>query len=302
MTTVLVLARSPRRLRVEGILRWAVLVCLMLGQSADAQDRPVHWLNAGVMPPGAIGSQRLQRGGPLYGYFQPVRVRAPQGARIALAMEGNFSDSQPGELLAGMQIGPVYRLKVTEIENHPGLEIFPTVEVIDRLFPPPGLALRFPIPIELTAEELDLAARGSFVTRVIYVEDPHNALPIAQRADGEQPWVEAPQGEDPLVIADIRGRAVAILRIGSRVPDAASQAGFVDGAPEAVIYDPADVCPPGPVMEEVHAIVLPREPQSKTKFIAKTQADRGVNMKIEAAPVVHKPRVSRADVSLSLER
>src|SRR5215217_4570150 len=91
MTTVLVLARSLRRLGVEGILRWAVLVILMSGLRATAQDRPVHWLNAGVMPPGAIGSQRLQRGGPLSGYFQPVRIRAPEGARISLAVEGASS-------------------------------------------------------------------------------------------------------------------------------------------------------------------------------------------------------------------
>ncbi len=186
MTTVLVLACSLRRMRVEGILRWAVLVGLLSGLTASAQERPVHWLNAGAMPPGAIGSQRLHRGGPLSGYFQPVRIRAPQGARIALAAEGGYSAAEPraastratqsSEVLVGMQIGPVYRLQVTSIPNNEGVEIYPTVEVIDRLYPPPGLALRFPIPIELTQDELELAASGAFVTRVIYVEDPQHAL------------------------------------------------------------------------------------------------------------------------------
>ncbi len=243
MTTVLVLARSPRRMRVEGILRWAVLICLTCGLTAAGQDKPVHWLNAGAMPPGAIGSLRLHRGGPLSGYFQPVRIRASQGARIALATEGSFADGQPGDALVGMLIGTVYRIKVTEIPNNPGLEVFPTVEVIDRLYPPPGLALRFPIPIELTQEELDLAARGSFVTRVIYVEDPQTALPIAQPADGEQPWIEAPSGVDPLVTADERGRPVAILRIGARVPDASRQAEHGAVAPPVVVFDAADACP-----------------------------------------------------------
>ena len=125
-------------------------------------------------------------------------------------------------MLVGLQIGPVYRLQVTDIPNNPGVEIFPTVEVIDRLYPPPGLALRFPIPIELTQDELELAARGMFVTRVIYVEDPSIALPIRQTKDGEQPWIEAPPGEDPLVAADGLGRPVAILRIGGRVPNEAA--------------------------------------------------------------------------------
>src|SRR3954452_2667220 len=112
MTTVLLLARSPRRLRVEGILRRAVRVVLASSLTAAAQDRPVHWLNAGVMPPGAIGSQRLHRGGPLMGYFQPVRIRAPKGARIALAVEGSFSNVQSDDVVVGLQIGAVYRLQV----------------------------------------------------------------------------------------------------------------------------------------------------------------------------------------------
>jgi hypothetical protein len=175
------------------------------------------------------------------GYYQPVRIRAPQGARIALAREGAFETSLSGDVLVGMQIGPVYRLQVTEIPNNAGLEIFPTVEVIDRLYPPQGLALRFPIPVELTLDELELAARGAFVTRVIYVEDPHQALPIAQPADGEQPWIEAPTGEDPLVEADLRGRPVAILRIGGRVPaESGQESGAAD--PPFIHYDGGDIC------------------------------------------------------------
>jgi hypothetical protein len=251
MTTVLVLARPAMlRARVEGILRWAVLACLALGRTtlcvapAAAQDRPVHWLHAGAMPPGAIGSLRLHRGGPLSGYFQPVRIRAPQGARIALARDDGFDDAGLSEALVGLLIGPVYRLHVTDIPNNPGVEIFPTIEVIDRLYPPPGLALRYPIPVELTREELELAARGAFVTRIIYVEDPQQALPVAQRPDGEQPWIEAPPGADPLVAADERGRAVAILRLGGRVPTGATmQADCGTPAAPFVIHDPKAACP-----------------------------------------------------------
>ncbi len=239
MTTVLELARSLWRTRVEGILRQAVLVILVSGLSASAQDRPVHWLNAGAMPPGAIGSQRLERGGPLPGYFQPVRIRAPEGARIALASEGNVASKQSNEALVGMQIGFVYRLKLTNIPDNDGVDIYPTIELIDRLYPPPGLALRFPIPIDLTQEELELAAGGAFVTRVIYVEDPQHALPVSRRAKGEQPWTEAPAGEDPLVTADRNGRPIAILRIGSRDTKANGPSGAAFAAPPMVVFDPS---------------------------------------------------------------
>jgi uncharacterized repeat protein (TIGR01451 family) len=257
MTTVLVLARPPRRTRVEGTLRWAVLALASSGLLASAAEPPVHWLHAGAMPPGAIGSLRLHRKRPLSGYFQPVEIRAPQGARISLAMEESYSVPQQEAALVGMLIGPVYRLQVSDIPNNAGVDLYPTVEVIDRLYPPRGLALRFPIRIELTQDELEMAARGMFITRVIYLEDPATALPVRQTKDGEQPWMEAGRGEDPLVVADTLGRPVAILRIGGRVPsaDGAASIAGIDAAcgvaPPVRIYDPSELCPnPCPPLEE----------------------------------------------------
>jgi hypothetical protein len=182
------------------------------------------------MPPGAIGNLRLLRGGPLSGYFQPVRIRAPKGARIALAEEGGFCNEQYETKLVGMQVGPVYRLRVAGFAPDGGGEVFPTVEVIDRLYPPAGLALRYPIPVELTRDELRMAADGMLVTRVIYLENPSAALPADEPQD-EQPWVEAPHGGDPLTIADEMGRPVAILRIGGRVPNPSTTA--FDACPPA---------------------------------------------------------------------
>jgi hypothetical protein len=172
-----------------------------------------------------------------------VLIRAPEGARIALAVEENMGPTHRNEVLVGLQIGPVYRLAIADIPNQPAVVIFPTLELIDRLHPPPNLALRYPIPIELTQEELELAARGAFVTRVIYVEDPLQAPPIAQDRDSEQRWMEAPPGEDPLVTADRFGRPVAILRIGGRVPGMAGPAAVDASCPPLRLYDPSTVAP-----------------------------------------------------------
>lgn len=224
------------RMLVAGKLQRAVLVCLLCSTSVLAQDPPVHWHHAGNMPPGAIGRQRLLRGGSLSGYCQPVEIRAPAGARIAPAAYSDFLEGQLDRLLVGLRIGPVYRFRVTEIAEHPGIELFPTVELIDRLYPPAGELLRFPIPIELTAEELLRAAEGGFITRVIYLEDPDLA-PALARDGHEQPWVEARPGEDPLVMADHLGRPMAILRLGGRVPNDQPGSAFLYGAPLAVVYD-----------------------------------------------------------------
>lgn len=227
-------------LTVLGRARKAVLLVLVCGTSVFAQDRPVHWHHAGAMPPGAIGRQRLMRGGPLSGFCQPVEIRAPQGARISPATGSSFGEGKVNKLLVGLPVGPVYRFRITEIPGHPGLELFPTVELVDRLYPPAGKTLLFPVPIELTREELVLAAEGRFITRIIYLEDPRLAPAIAREKE-EQPWFEARPGADPLVTADHLGRPMAILRLGGRVPgNNRPNAAFLYGAPQAVIYDPPE--------------------------------------------------------------
>jgi hypothetical protein len=212
-------SRAMCSARVAG--RWMTVLLAWLGLAAllSAEPPRVHFNHAGVLTPGAIGSQRLQRGGPLPGYFQPVEVAAPAGAIIATAETGQFSGEQAAPVTVGLLIGSVYRLRVTGIPHHPGMEVYPTIEVIDRIYPPGGLEFKFPIPIELTQEELEMALDGKFVTRVIYLEEPGTAVPAVQQP-GDQPYFEVGEHDSPLDMADTLGRPMAILRMGARVPDA----------------------------------------------------------------------------------
>ena len=111
-------------MQVAGKMLRAVLVGWMCCTAVQAADRPVHWHHAGAMPPGAIGRQRLMRGGPLSGFCQPVAIRVPKGARIASAAGSSFLEGRTDRLLVGLPIGPVYRFKVTEIPDHPGWNCF----------------------------------------------------------------------------------------------------------------------------------------------------------------------------------
>ena len=196
----------------------------------------MHYWHQGVMPPGAIGSRQLQRGGPLPGFFQPVEIKAPPGALVALAAMNQFAPTEPAPRRVGLLIGSVYRLRVTNIPlpGAQGIEIFPTIEVIDRTYAPSDQQVRFAIPVEIALEDIELALRGKFVTRVIYLEDPRNALP--SRNEGGQAWFDIGPGRDPLVVADELGRPVAILRLGARVPDQGEDPGFYFGSPCWVAY------------------------------------------------------------------
>ncbi|WP_425618407.1 hypothetical protein NA78x_002112 [Anatilimnocola sp. NA78] len=209
---------------MRSYLTLVALAASLLPLSAAHAQQAWHLQDNADMPPGWVGQKQLERGGPRPGYFQPVKVSGPKGTTIALAEQGGFAPSDKNYALAGMLIGQVYRLKVTGIEFHEGEEVYPSIEVIDRLYPPPGQAARFPIPVELTQEELEFALQGKYVTRVIYIEEPTTALPRRDEPP-RQRYMEVANGEDPLHAADRLGRPVAILRMGSRLPSPE----FVDG-------------------------------------------------------------------------
>lgn len=242
------LARQARRRTYLGKAAALALWLFAAAAPLPAQQPNAHYLHHGVMPPGAIGGQQLQRGGPLPGFFQPVEIKAPKGVLVSLAVQNQFDRAATAPRKVGMLIGAVYRLRVTNIRLAEGLEVFPTIEVVDRTYAPVGQELRFPIPVELTDEDLRLAIEGKFVTRVIYLEDPRRALPAADNAPGQN-WFEAAPGQDPLAVADGLGRPVAILRLGARLPDQGFDPFFFFGSPPFVDAPPApkvDLLPPPP--------------------------------------------------------
>jgi hypothetical protein len=220
--------------------RLGMFLAVWLGAAAAAfaQNGPWHYMNKADTPPGVIGLRQLERGGPLPGYFQPVEVTAPGGTLLSVVNSGGFSAPKMQKLVAGMLIGQVYRLKVGNIPGHEGQEVFPTIEVIDRLYPPPGQAARFPIPVELTAEELALALDGRYVLRVIYLEDVQTAMPV-RHEPGQQQYFEIAPHQDAMQAADRLGRPMAILRMGSRVPmPDEDESRFLYEQPPVFLFEP----------------------------------------------------------------
>lgn len=219
-------SRIAKGLAAGPMLAWRAALCLLLSacaaSAAFAQREPVHYFHSSQLPPGTIGPSQLLRGGPLAGYLQPLEIRGPEGLEVSVAIQGQFEPPQKTPALFGMFIGPVYRLKLTRIPRNEGQEVFPTIEVINRLYPPPGLENHFPIPVHFTQEELTMALSGRLVTRVIYLEDPQSALPVRDSLD-QQRYYEVRSDEDPLKTADRLGRPMAIMRMGSRTPEYDSQ-------------------------------------------------------------------------------
>ena len=171
------------------------------------------------LPTGQVGALRkIAKPKPKPVVMQPVQWKLPEGVVARVAMQDEFVTAP--ENLFSLEVGSVYRFKLEGIATYPGQALYPTLELIDRLHPPQGREWDFPIEIEVPLHDLALALRGAYITRVIYVENPQNALSVDASESNENLVFDVPQGLDPVTAAQTRGRALAILRIGVREPGA----------------------------------------------------------------------------------
>jgi len=227
------LSHTARILRFVGFVVAACSAPVFVAP-ASAQQPKAQYMFQAQSPPGAVGQMRLQRGGPVVGYYQPVELTAPKGVVISLADQGGWTEPTDRAVFSGMQIGVPYRIKLANLPDHfRNQECYPTIEIIDRTYAPVGLERRFPIPIVFNEDDLRLATDGLLVTRVVYVEDPQQALP-GKQMPGDQLWHDAGPKANALEVADRLGRPVAIVRLGGRTPNegAGPDMEFVYGCPK----------------------------------------------------------------------
>lgn len=209
------------RLRRGMTAGFVVLVACLATSTTNAQGTaqgryfPLDQTTA----PGVAGqwSTAGRRGGahPL----QLIRVELPgAGGQV-----GFYTQPDGGEVLleapatAAVQVGSVYRLKICDMPDLPGVELYPTVELLDRLHPPRGREAEFPVPITLTEQEIRYALLGRLVTKVIYLEQPDRAAAV-RNSTAARTRIADPR-ENVLAAADEAGRPMAIVRLGGRVPD-----------------------------------------------------------------------------------
>ncbi len=124
----------------------------------------------------------------------------------------------------GMRPGYLHRVQISNPPGHPGIELFPTLEVRGTLYLPPKLhAASYPAAVVFTAEEIDRVLHGVLLTKVIYLEDPEKAFAVSTSVDGPVE-LDAGRGENPLAEAMERGRPMVIVRLGSRQLEPAEMA------------------------------------------------------------------------------
>ena len=203
---------------------FAMLVVLTIGittntNTANAQLRRGHKLIDSRMALGVASQRTLLSNKNLRDHVQPVRLLAPDGSSVGIFANGTTINSAGPAVSVGVQAGLLYRFKVDFVANQQQRTVYPSIELLDRLYPPKGLETQFPIPVVLTQNDLEQASAGKMVTKVIYLESAEGAI-VRNGSDREQPYFDVDGSEDPLHVAKGFGKPLVILRIGSRIPTA----------------------------------------------------------------------------------
>lgn len=158
------------------------------------------------MPPPQMGRSAL-----LY-----TRFLGPEGMHVSFSQGRVPGKDYPAPVVVGLRPGYIYRVKLSGLPGYPGVELFPTLEVRGTLCLPPNLrAADYPVPLLLTTEDIERIVGGTMLTKVLYLEDPLQAVPTATRPDRPLE-TEARPGVSPIDEARQLGRVMVIVRIGGR--------------------------------------------------------------------------------------
>ncbi len=206
-------------------------------------------------PVGRVGRWTGIIGKGLGGILQSVQVSLPSTGKVTV-FNGGPQTGVP--LLAPAQfrigVGYAYRLKISDLPEFPGVELYPTIEIFDRLHPPLGREAEFPVPIALSTDDIQKAIDGRMTTKVVYLEQPQLAVvgDLAPAMLNRQ----LPPDRNLLIEADRLGRPMVLVRLGGRTPD--------EQHPEEGFF-----LPPAPLSMEQHAARNPAPDVGRAVLIDK---------------------------------
>ncbi|QDT56906.1 hypothetical protein Pan44_49680 [Caulifigura coniformis] len=197
-----------------------LLFLLQAGASIAQAEGPLNKRHfpVDVRRPGMAAQWNLAIDPTRQGQTQICEVALPGGGSAELYQPSGAISPLSGANRALLQVGGIYRFKISGLPDLPGIEVYPTVELIDHLHAPAGSEQDFPVPIEITPADVEAAAQNRLVTKVIYLEQPDLALPEPQ--ENGLLTTDFSASANLMEVADQRGRPVAIIRIGGRTPDA----------------------------------------------------------------------------------
>jgi hypothetical protein len=175
-----------------------------------------------VPPPGAVAAVGALSGSS-QGQFPTkrteVRFVGPPGMRVSWF--GAAPDGRPvvaSHLEAPGRYnfvqGAIYRLKLSDVPGRPGLELYPTLEVVPSNARSDTFLAHSAVPVAFTDEDFDQVALGNYVVKVVYLPDPQ-FQDLAIVGPDELVSTRLPPGADPIAEAYRRGSILLVVRLGN---------------------------------------------------------------------------------------
>lgn len=155
---------------------------------------------------------------PAPSWTSQVRFVSPDGMQVSWDIGGiGMYDSEPKIVPFSKNFpqGGIYRLKITNIEGQPGVELYPTLEVGFATPRTEAFLAHNAIPVQFTEDDFAQVRSGTYVTKVIYLPDP-NYQELALANVETLVSTRLDPGVDPIVEADRRGSIMAIIRLGNK--------------------------------------------------------------------------------------
>ncbi len=120
-------------------------------------------------------------------------------------------------VVVGMRPGYFYRMRIDNLPGHPGVSIFPTLEIRGSLKLASKLnAASYPAPVVLSEADIESVIAGNLICKVIYLENPDRAVP-ALTPPALPTELNLPPGSNLMLEAFDRGRPMLIVRMGGRL-------------------------------------------------------------------------------------
>lgn len=208
-----------------------------------------------------------------------VRFMRPSGMRISWFVggengQGGYSQNSieaPGKY--NFVQAAVYRLKLSNILKYPGMELYPTLEVVPANPRTEAFLAHSAVPISFTDDDFRQVASGNYVVKVIYLPDPR-FQDLAFTGPDEINSTQLEPGVDPIEEAQRRGSILLVIRLGNMDHEAPNTPALTAPGPQlampqqAMPQQPQGMLPPGtqvpymqPAMPQMPGMIPPGLPQ-----------------------------------------
>jgi uncharacterized repeat protein (TIGR01451 family) len=145
-----------------------------------------------------------------------VRVSTPLGLRVTFYRGAAAGQTFEAPFTVGLRPGYIYRVQLSGIPGFPDLRLYPTLEVRGSVLMQHGMrGSDHPAALPFNPEDFAAVRNGALVTRVITLERPESAEPVATSPDQPLEFF-VPPGRDPVHEALRHGRPLLVFRMGQR--------------------------------------------------------------------------------------